>query len=383
MIKSICVISPEYPSENRPYTFTFVDQLVCAIADTGIDICVITPHDLFKCWPNKEHDRIRRSPGGREIKVYSPAAFTLTTRKVGPFNMSLLTEKLFNRSVKKIIKKNHLSPDILYSHFLFPAGTCAAALGKELGIPSVCAFGESSLWSIREIGIGKARKNLNLLSGMVAVSTNNKNVLIDNRLIAEEKIRVIPNAVNKEIFCPGSKTDARRKLKLPADIVIGLFNGSFSESKGSLRVDEAARDIPGLKMVYLGGGKEEPMGDNILFKGRVAHEDVPMWLQAADFFVLPTLEEGCCNAIVEAMSAGLPVISSDKPFNYDVLDCDSAIMVDPMSVKEIRDAIKRLTESEELRNRLSNASIEKSKDLDIKQRAVKILDFLNQLTIEN
>ena len=108
-----------------------------------------------------------------------------------------------------------------------------------------------------------------------------------------------------------------------------------------------------------------------------------MWLQAADFFVLPTLEEGCCNAIVEAMSAGLPVISSDKPFNYDVLDCDSAIMVDPMSVKEIRDAIKRLTESEELRNRLSNASIEKSKDLDIKQRAVKILDFLNQLTIEN
>ena len=288
MIKSICVISPEYPSENRPYTFTFVDQLVCAIADMDINICVITPHDFFKYWPNKEHDRIRHTPGGKEVKVYSPAVLTLTTRKIGPVNMSLITEKLFNWSVKKTIKRNHLNPDILYAHFLFPAGTCAASLGKKLGIPSVCAFGESSLWSIREIGISKAKKKLNELTGVIAVSTNNKKVLVENQLVSEEKIEVIPNAVNKCVFCPGDKTEARKKLNLPIDAVIGLYNGAFSESKGSLRVDAAARGINNLKMVYLGGGKDEPMGDNVLFKGRVAHENVPIWLQAADFFILPT-----------------------------------------------------------------------------------------------
>ena len=145
-------------------------------------------------------------------------------------------------------------------------------------------------------------------------------------------------------------------------------------------MDAAARDIPGLKMVYLGGGKEEPMGANILFKGRVAHEDVPLWLQAADFFVLPTLAEGCCNAIIEAMATGLPIITSDKPFNYDILDYESAILVDPMDIDAIRNGISLLTESAELRKKYSAASLEKSSELDIKDRAAKIVNYLNQLT---
>ncbi len=379
MNKRICVVTPEYPSENRPYIFTFVDQLVCTMADMDVDICVITPHDLFKYWPNKEHDRIRCSPGGKEIKVFSPGVFTLTTRKLGPFNLSLLTEKLFIWSVKKTIKKNRLKPDILYAHFLFPAGTCVATLGKKLGIPSVCAFGESSLWSIREIGLDRAKKKLIELSGVIAVSTNNKNVLIDNQLVAEGKIKVIPNAVNKSVFCPGDKTEVRKKLKLPLDTVIGLYNGSFSRAKGSLRVDAAAKEIPNLKMVYLGGGKDEPKGNNVLFKGRVAHEDVSTWLQAADFFVLPTLEEGCCNAIIEAMSTGLPIITSDKPFNYDILDYESAMLVDPMNIDELHNAIENMAQSSEIREKYGNAALKKSAGLDINTRAKRILDYLNNM----
>jgi len=379
MIKSICVVTPEYPSENRPYMFTFVDQLVCAMADAGADVCVITPHDRFKPETKREHDRVRRTPGGKNVKVYSPAVLTLTTRKIGPVNMSLLTERLFSRAVQKTITKNQLKPDVLYAHFLFPAGTCAAELGEKYGIPSVCAFGESSLWSIREIGLKRARKRLKSLSGVIAVSTNNKNVLTGNRLIEESKIAVIPNAVNKQFFFPGDKAEARKRLNLPQDAVIGIYNGSFSKAKGSLRVDEAARGIPGLSMVYLGGGEDEPVSSNVLHKGRVAHEEVPVWLRAADFFVLPTLEEGCCNAIVEAMSTGLPIITSDKPFNYDILDKKSAILVDPMNISELRQAIEQAASSEELRRELGDAALRKSEGLDIKQRASRVLSFLNRL----
>ena len=178
MIKSICVITPEYPSENRPYMFTFVDQLVCAMADAGTEVYVITPHDRFKPESKGEHNRIRQTPGGKDVKIYSPAVLTLTTRKIGPVNMSLLSERLFSRAVQKTITKNHLKPDILYAHFLFPAGTCAATLGKKLGIPSVCAFGESSLWSIREIGLERARKKLKNLFKEKCLDQHQENSII-------------------------------------------------------------------------------------------------------------------------------------------------------------------------------------------------------------
>lgn len=379
MIKNIIIVTPEYPSEEQPYIFPFVDQLACAIEDLDIHVSVIVPYDMLKVKAFGIRTWERTTPRGKKVSVFSPGAITLTTRKIYGFNMSLLTEKWFIRAVQKAIKKYNLKPDVVYSHFLFPAGTCAAAIGKRIAVPSICAFGESSLWSIREIGLKRAREKLSNLKGVIAVSTHNKNVLIENHIVNEDIITVVPNAVNKKVFCPGDKQEVRKKLGLPQDRIIGIYNGSFCHSKGSMRVAAAAEGVENLSMIYLGGGKEEPQGDNILFKGRVPHEDVATWLKAADFFVLPTLAEGCCNAIIEAMSTGLPIISSDKPFNTDILDQESSILVDPMNIEAIHDAIHKMTESEELREKYSEKSIEKSRMLDINVRAKTIIAFLEKI----
>ena len=379
MINSICVICPGYPSEKKPYAFTFVDQLICAIADKGIKVNVIVPYDAIKEKSIVLKKWTRLTPDGHFVNVFSPAVLTLSTRKIGVFNFSLLSEKLFKNAALHIMNRYKIDADLLYAHFLFKAGTSTAAIGKKMNIPSVCAFGESSLWSIREIGIERARKRLSSLSGVIAVSTNNKNVLIKYNLVNEEKITVIPNAVNKQVFCPGDKFAAREQLGLPQDRIIGIYNGAFTHSKGSLRVDAASKDINNLSMVYLGSGKDEPQASNVLFKGRVAHEHVALWLKAADFFVLPTLEEGCCNAVVEAMSTGLPVITSDMPFNYDILDHDSAILIDPMDIVQLTQAISKIVTSQQLREKLSKASLQKSAKLDINVRAEKVIEFLNTL----
>lgn len=106
------------------------------------------------------------------------------------------------------------------------------------------------------------------------------------------------------------------------------------------------------------------------------HDDVPLYLNAADVFVLPTLQEGCCNAVVEAMACGLPIISSNLPFNWDVLNLDNSIMVDPLNVEEIKQAIIKLRDDVQLRLAMSCAALEKAKELTIQERAAKILSFI-------
>ena len=128
--------------------------------------------------------------------------------------------------------------------------------------------------------------------------------------------------------------------------------------------------------LFLGSGAEDPTCDNILFKGSVKHSDIPVYLNAADVFVLPTLHEGCCNAIVEAMACGLPIISSDLLFNQDICNEKNSILVDPMDVDAIRAAIVNLRDDADLRTSLSNGALKTSKDLTIDKRASRIVDFM-------
>lgn len=71
-------------------------------------------------------------------------------------------------------------------------------------------------------------------------------------------------------------------------------------------------------------------------------------------------------------------------FNYDILDSDNSIMVDPMNVELIADAINRMKNSKNIRMKMSQASIERAKKLTINKRATAILNFiqgkLNNLT---
>ena len=113
----------------------------------------------------------------------------------------------------------------------------------------------------------------------------------------------------------------------------------------------------------------------MLFEGRLLHEQIPIYLNAADVFVLPTLKEGCCNAVVEAMACGLPIISSNLAFNWDVLDETNSIMIDPQNIQQIRDAIIKLRDDSVLRKRLAEGALRKAESLTIDQRAKEIMKF--------
>ena len=216
------------------------------------------------------------------------------------------------------------------------------------------------------------------MSGIVSVSSKNKEELVQNNVVPSDIIEVFPNSIDTSTFYKMDRKEARVELGIDENAFIVAFVGHFIHRKGSLRVSEAIDRLDGVNSFFIGAGELEPTCKGILHSGRLPHDEIVKYLNAADVFVLPTLAEGCCNAIVEAMACGLPVISSNLPFNDDILDESCSIRIDPNSIEELTDAIELMKSNAELREKLSEGALSKAKGLTIDQRAKAILRFIEE-----
>lgn len=369
--KNIVVVTHGYPNVVTPTSRTFVRELIEKWRSMDIDVKVIRPVTV------KNYLKLKRK--GKDAKYnpndYFPLYFDFFPLRAFRFTRRLqayLSDKSFERAILKshLVDKN----SIIYCHFL-NAAYCGVAVAEKMGVECYCAIGESSFWTIEDKNINKVRERLSKVKAFVSVSSERKEDAIAMYLAPENKIFVLPNGVDQESFFQLDKRKCREELNFRQDDLIGVFLGAFSERKGIGRVDEAVKNIPNVKMVYIGSGAITPE-NNVLAYMRVEHSEVSKYLSAADFFVLPTLAEGCSNAIVEAMVCGLPIISSNKDFNKDILDENCALLVNPESIEEIKNAIELLVKDGSLRGKLGNNAKEKSKSLDLTHRAKAILAIM-------
>ena len=381
----ICFIANRYPTQEYPAN-TFLDKLVCQMAEQGAECTVIAPYRPIVDKINKKNYktpfyRERITASGKVIKIYNPSYLWGTDKKIAGINMAQIGLNLFVSCVDKVIKKEKLEFDAVYGHFISPSGFAAAEIGRRYNKPSFFAYGESSFGIVgKSFSDEEIRNKLRSISGVIAVSSKNRDELLEHSVIAPEKIRVFPNAIDTGVFRLLDKNVARRNIGIENDDFVVAFVGHFINRKGSKRLSDALDKIPGVKSIFIGAGPEEPTCDNIIYKGRLPHDRIPEYLNAADVFVLPTLAEGCCNAIVEAMACGLPVISSDLPFNDDILNESNSIRINPENVDEIVEAIRKIKDDREKREGLANASLLIASMLTIDKRAQRIQSFIEEST---
>lgn len=378
-----CIVALNYPTPKR-HIHVFLENVVIQFADRGINCNVIAPQSVFSYFVKKDARREfvseRTTPNGTKYKVYSPLYMVFPTKKIGRLHLADFSKKSFYRAVERTYKKYKMNADVVYSHFV-QAGVAAVKLAKKIGASSFIANGEAdTIDSLKYLSKKLVAETLEDVTGIISVSTKNKDEIYElcngNEAIMQ-KVRIIPNAVDGERFYKKDRLQCREKLGWPKDAFIVAFTGSFIERKGVLRLANALDKFDDVYSVFIGTGEENPQCKNILHCGRISNSDMCDYLNAADIFVLPTLAEGCSNAIVEAVACGLPVVSSDMSFNYDVLDDACSILIDPMDEVAIGNAIKLLKDNVALRDKLSGGSCEKSKNLSIHARVDKILDFIN------
>lgn len=374
-IKYICFIVPNYPTENDPM-YTFVRELVVSISRLGIKCSVIAPQSitnfLFKRKRKRSFKWQDKAKDGVVIDVYQPIHFPFLNINIKGHNIA---GSLTSAAIKYAFYRYKLNPNILYAHF-WHSGIIAAEISKKNDIPVFVASGESKIWVESLYSRSRIDKAIRRVKGVICVSSKNLEESIGSGLCERESSIVIPNAINNDLFYKKDRDEARRKLELNQDDFIIVFTGAFSHRKGVMRVVEAIEGLDDVKALFIGSGEQNPEGENILFSGRLPHNQVVEYLNASDVFVLPTLAEGCCNAIIEAMACGLPIISSDLPFNDEILNEENSIRIDPNNVEEIREAIALLKDNKKKRLDMGEKSLARANELGIDARAEKIISFI-------
>ncbi len=161
--------------------------------------------------------------------------------------------------------------------------------------------------------------------------------------------------VDFDKFKPQNIFEARRKLNLPFDSKILLTVGSLSKRKG---IDYALKALPDVivkypQLLYIVLGDEKPDGDyfkklcneliladNVYFFGRTDEESLVYAYNAADFFILPSLDEGLPTVLAESMACGTPVIATDVGgVSFALTNFKSGILIPPKDEVAISQAI--------------------------------------------
>lgn len=354
---------------------SFVKQLVEQFAKMEHHCHVISPYPILRKRGFAKEVVQEGTYKNGSVTVYRPNYITIPFLKVEKFYPSNWLRK---NAIRRAVNKLEQKPDVIYCHF-WRQSLVGYKYALNWDKPLFVVSGESNIASLIDVK-NVPQELINCVQGVICVSSKSRDESVRLKLTTSDKCLIAPNAIDKNKFHKIDREECRKKLGLPLDKFIVCFVGWFIERKGPFRVAQAIERIgdKSIGSMFIGEGEQSPSGSHILFKGSVLHNQLKYYLNASDVFVLPTLNEGCCNAVIEAMACGLPVISSDMDFNKDILNSSNSILINPTNISEISEAIKRLAKDADMRSELAFGALKTVEGLTIDQRAQKIIQFIQE-----
>ncbi len=242
--------------------------------------------------------------------------------------------------IEQVVKR--IRPHIVHAHSPVLNAIPALRVGRRLGIPVVYEVRAS--WEDAAVDHGSTREGSLryrlsraletwALKRADAVTTICEGLRgeIAARGIAPEKITVIPNAVDVDLFNTGGVPDdtLKRRLGLENALVLG-FIGSFYAYEGLALLLGAMKkiltELPIVRVLLVGGGRQEAelkklsaelgISQQVIFVGRVPHDQVQRYYDLVDVLVYPRLSMRLTELVtplkpLEAMAQGRLLVASD------------------------------------------------------------------------
>jgi glycosyltransferase involved in cell wall biosynthesis len=264
--------------------------------------------------------------------------------------------------------------DLFHAFFLNETGFLTTLLAREVGRPVVN--------SIRGADIHKNVFNPKTYSQSMWAMQNSSWLTFVSREL-ERRAHILAPCTKERTSAFWNSIvpldfDALEKPQVNGDIkgtVIGT-SGNFRHKKGVEYLIQACAELaPKLELTLLLVGdfvaKEKNywhnfmarsgMEDRIIVTGRVSREEALAYHHIVDIFAIPSLRDGCPNAMMEAMLARKAVVGSSVDAIGEILnDRETGLVVRPGSTDDLVRAIRELAENPDLRTRLGEAAREQA-----------------------
>ena len=244
----------------------------------------------------------------------------------------------------------------------------------------------------RELLRKEMQRSIKRADHIITISNSAKAELINVLGVNAENIDIISPGVDYDVFNARINDEMKRKIKqkydLPDEYILYL---------GTL---EPRKNISSLIKAFIKLKKEKKISEKLVIAGKkgwlfseifdliksldleneviltdyVDESDKPAIYQNAKLFVFPSLYEGFGMPILEAMAAGIPVITSNTSAMPEVAG-DAAILVNPLSIEEISEAMLEVMNNDKLSNELISKGFDQCKKFTWSNSANKLVEI--------
>jgi glycosyltransferase involved in cell wall biosynthesis len=236
-------------------------------------------------------------------------------------------------------------PDVVYAHFLLPAGGLAALASLAGRAPLVVTAHGQDVYNLDERPAVRAATALTIrrASAVIVVSGYLRDRLVARVPSAAVKVEVIDCGVDLARFAPRDAAQARRELDWKGDDPLYLFVGTLDERKNVVALADAFQRLEGGSLVLVGDGPLRPQlegRERVWLLGRQSHDRVAAWMAACDVFCLPSHAEAFGQVVLEALACERSVMATRVGGPADVVTEAAGVLVDPESVDSIADGMR-------------------------------------------
>lgn len=352
--KNLLVISPWFPDkQDTKIAGIFVKDQVTALSKYFNEIIVMSPRPYGI-------DRKLRNYSYDNIQVYYPRFPHLP---ISYFRKRYLDNSA--KAISKLIDRKGIEFDLIHAHFT-SAGSIGIRLRDMFNVPVVVTVHENPEWFLREYNsrdekVYSAWKNADAL---IRVNKKDFELLMN----FNNNVFHIPNGFDSRLFRPVDKVIARKQLGLPCDKKILLNVANLVPIKGHRylvdamkRVVKARNDV---MLIIIGNGslrsklekqiKILNLENHVKLAGAKPHREIPLWMNAADIFVLPSLRESFGVVVLEAMAVGTPVVATINGGSEQIITSEEyGLLAEPVNAKDLAEkiliALEREWDNEKIR----------------------------------
>lgn len=322
-----------------------------AMGTVHVDVVTSSIDEKFHTEKVGEHVHVYRLPIGK-----NPHNLTYQTKK----ELITYTYKAYFFA-KKLCKKH--SYDATHSFFAVPCGVISFWIQKRFNIPYIVSLRGADVPGYSE----RFTRMYRVLTPVILRVWKNAQCVVTNStgLTAlaqqsnpQQKFLCIPNGVDTTFYHPGARTPDDRKKEF-----IILCASRLSRRKGFRYAIDALADLvscyPHVRMIIAGGEgnamrelkarvREKKLDDYVTFSGAYTKKDAPAIYHNADVFVMPSLNEGMSNNLLEALASGLPVLMTPTGGAQELVrDGENGYLIAMRDAQSIAEKLRALIEHPE------------------------------------